>query len=169
MTTTTAIHEEIGAAIDGLRLLLTEYVQDNEGETKRQRFARLFAWRKALEEIVGTDDTHGLIRDEANRLGEALLEEFVEDGTKDWRSNIGVTVYVETRLWASTRQDSTAEQAVAALKASGYDYLVAERFNMQTLSARARELAEAGETFPPEVLAHIEVKPKITVRARRGS
>lgn len=157
----------IDQLIADLREAISEYAEDTESDTKRQKWAQLFAWRRALEEIVGTDSGHGIIKDAAATLEERLLEEFAEDGTANWRSRNGVTVYIEDTLWATAKAGET-DAACTALVENGFASFVHPTFNVQTLSAQAREMERNGTAWPAPVLEHLDLNHKYRIRGRRS-
>lgn len=78
-----------------------------------------------------------------------------------------LTLYVETTLWANAKSGMQVE-ACEALREHGFEDFVSPSFNVQTLSARAREMQRTGEEWPAAILETIDVKPKVKIKARRA-
>ena len=127
----------------------------------QRRFAALY--REKLE----LQDRLNIVNHEVEDMQESLLNYFADAGQSKTTID-GLTLYVETTLWANAKPGES-EAACAALVANGYADFVHPTFNVQTLSAAARELEKQGETFPEAVLAHLDVKAKIQIRGRRSA
>lgn len=129
-------------------------------ETQRT-FATLY--REKLE----LQDRLNAVTKELEGLQEPMLNYFADAGMSSAKVD-GLTIYINTQLWANTKDGSTPEQACEALVAGGFGEFVAPRFNTQSLSARAREMAKNGEEWPASVLEHIKVAEKVEIRGRRS-
>jgi len=75
-------------------------------------------------------------------------------------------LYVNSELWVNAKPGEQA-QACAALIANGFADFVSPTFNVSTLSAEARGMANRKETFPDAVLEHLDLNTKVQIRGRR--
>ena len=129
--------------------------------TDQRAFAALY--REKLE----LQDRLNVVTKQLSSMQDGMLEYFAETGQS--KATIDdLTLFIHEQLWANTKEGSTPEEACEAMVRNGMESFVAPRFNTQTLSSYARELAAKGKAFPTEVLKHIEVKPKVEIRARRS-
>lgn len=149
---------EINKRLDELEEPLLEYFSEVDWEKpprvraqppKTEPYELL---RRALAVMTGQGDDLTLLSDIA-----------------DFLAPKSVTVYVEEKLWAGTKEGSTSDQACIALQENGYEHLVHPTFNTNTLSAVARELARDGQTFPVAVLEHVSTSVTTKIRGRRSN
>lgn len=128
-------------------------------ETQR-RFATLY--REKLE----IQDRLNIVTKEIESLQDSLLNYFADAGQSKVTVD-GLTLYVESVIWANAKPGEMGEVCEALTK-HGYAEFVHPTFNVQTLSAQAREMDRKGEAFPDAVLAHLDVKTKVQIRGRRS-
>lgn len=115
---------------------------------KIRRFAELDRLKK---EKSGELDK---IKEELAELEPQILDQFAEEGVGRISVTNGVrdvTIHTTRKIRAQAAQGQDPDAVAAACKAAGIGHLVAERANMNTLSAYVRELDEAGEDLPPEL------------------
>ncbi len=123
------------------------------------------------------------IAQEKKLLGEALLDEMADNGMAKMTLKVGVdedglpvrkTLYIQRQLWAGHQGDKQA--LMESLKLAGYEDLVAETVNTNTLSALVRELdpdnnrspEDIINMLPPELHSTIKVTEKIELRSRKA-
>ena len=167
MTTRQQASTELSEVIHRLRTLV-DSVRGDVSIPLRARFALMYRTRLDIEDIVGTDDKAGLIRGWLRDMDEAMQNDLAEVGEDSIKTDMGVTLYIHRQEWANVREGSTREQAVAALKANGFEAFVSETFNTNTLSSKVRELHANDDDLPVAVQEHIAVTEKKSIRARRA-
>lgn len=94
------------------------------------------------------------------------LEYFGQNGVQSLKLN-GMTLYVNRQLWAHAK-DGDFVAGCLALKEAGLGDFVAERFNVQSLSAWVRERDRNGEPLPEAFKDRIEVSEVFRLGARRS-
>lgn len=132
-----------------------------------KKFIKLDQARRKHEDAVKSSKT------EIAALEAELLKRFEQSQTQ--RMNVaGVTVYVQSQLWASAAGGDKLA-ASSALKEAGLGDMVEETFNTQRLSAYVREQRdeiqerlskEKGEKVvltPEELLAHLPEPLRMTL------
>ena len=135
-----------------------------------QKYIRLHTEKKITESALER------ITAEVKALEEELLPLF-EQGSVDRMGALGKTVYIHRQLWP--RNTVSSETTTAALKASGLDALVREKYNSNSLAAYVREVRKEHEVdglplnceqvrefLPKPLQGAIEVTEKIGLRVR---
>ncbi len=104
-------------------------------------------------------------------LEEQLLEDFTRAGV-DKMSLDGKTFYLTSRIFVSPKKKDTEDTTMAyervceGLRDMGLDWMVTERFNVNTISAYVRELKRNEESLPEgfEELMNISETFKVGIR-----
>ncbi len=125
-----------------------------------KRYVELEKERRDLEDRLKA------VKAESEKLGASLLEQFAEAGIQNARVN-GLTVYVHRQLWASA-VDGNYEAACQALRDSGYGEFIQTRFNINQVSAIARELDKGGQSYPPQWEGAIKVAEVFALRSQKA-
>ena len=108
-----------------------------------------------------------VIKEEMATLSEQIIEGFGEDGISSVatdKEHGDKVVFVKSMLWARHLED--ADATVAVLKANGYEHIVHEKVNLQTLSALVREMVADGG-IPDELSGVIGTSEQVTVGVHR--
>lgn len=144
------------------------------------KLAQEFARKKVELDSVTAREKQ--LKAELKELGEELLEQMLDEddpvqnitvkvGTDDNGNPVYKNIYVKRTIWAGF-QDSK-EALIEALKATGYEDIVAETFSYNTLSAIVREKDDGNlspeeilEKFPKGLADHLKVTEKFDVVAR---
>lgn len=94
------------------------------------------------------------------QLAEAMVSDEVQNFSRD-----GILFYLSTRTYASAVAQRS-DELHAWLKQNGYEGLVKENVNANTLSAFVREQLEEVDELPPELaeLVHVYEKTGVTMR-----
>jgi len=130
------------------------------------------------DEIKLQEDENETRKTKRMLLEEELLRRF-ENAEVNTMGVLGKTVYIHRQLWSKNMGDSS--ETVIALKESGLNDLVEEKFNSNRLSAYIREVAkehtvlsgippsctEIRELLPKPLQAVIDVTERISLRVRR--
>jgi hypothetical protein len=116
---------------------------------------------------------------DCDEMGEELLRRWMETGVSSVKAH-GMTLYIHSQLWAGVERaegeatGAAYARAAAALEASGLGDFVEQRFNVHSLSAHFRELADAkawtevGELLPAELRGAIKLSEVYQVRSRKA-
>ena len=130
--------------------------------TLLQRLVQLRLKKESQEQLLK------LTEKELAAVQEAVQEQFLTDGTLKQVIEVNGlrwTVYLQQQCRAYV--PVAAQPGVcAALKALGYGDLVAERVNLNSLSAWVRERKAMGEEIP--AISGLEVRDYPEARVRRG-
>lgn len=100
-------------------------------------------------------------------IGKEIESILIENGIPNFSIN-GRTLYMYRRVWATLKPGDRGK-ICSALKRMGLGWLVAENFNMNTISAHIRELSDKDQEPPEGFTEHFEVKSAIEVRSRKVS
>jgi len=123
------------------------------------------------------------IGEKKRQLEEFLLDDMADNGLAKLTVRVGAdedglpvmkTLYTRRQLWAGHQGDRQA--LLESLKTAGYEELVGETVNTNTLSALVRELdpdnirtpEEIIKDLPLELQATIKVTEKIELRSRKA-
>ena len=104
------------------------------------------------------------IGEEMADIENPILENLATEGIDSVKLN-GRTVFAHTTPYASFED---RELATAAIKMAGYDSVVKENFNANTLSALVRELIKEGKGLPKEFEGVIKINSRIQLRSNRS-
>lgn len=107
------------------------------------------------------------LREEADRLEQELLEDFVEEGVQNVRVD-GSTVFLHRQIWAGKEEGVETPAVVSALKTAGLGHLVGENYNGQTLAAYLRDLDRNEEPMPAELVGVIKPVEVFQIRQQRA-
>lgn len=123
------------------------------------------------------------VSERRRRLGEELIDEMADNGLAKLTVKVGTdmegrpvnkTLYVQRLLYAGHRGDKAA--LIEGLKQAGFEDLVGETVNAQTLSALVREfdpennmpVDEIIQAMPQPMHDVLKVTEKIELRARKA-
>lgn len=123
------------------------------------------------------------IGEQRRQLEEHLLDDMADNGLAKLTVRVGFddggqpvmkTLYMRRQLWAGHQGDKQA--LMEALKHAGYQDLVGETVNTNTLSALIRELdpdnnrspEDIIKALPPELHTTIKVTEKVELRSRKA-
>lgn len=121
---------------------------------------------------------------EKQRLSQLIVDEFSAEGTQSQKiqSSFGlVTIHLRRELWAGHKSDK--QGLCDALKECGYGNYVTEGYNVQSVTALAKELAkdyhqknlaelsveEIMEALPDQVRAAMKLSEVFKIGMRSGS
>lgn len=124
------------------------------------------AFAEVDSEIKGLEAKLKSLKARRGLLEEILLDFFAENAVS--HINVGgKTVFTHRQIWAKPLY--SREAVASALRESGYETMVTEGFNSNTLSAMLREREEAGEpVIPPELEGIIDFSEVYSIRARKS-
>lgn len=108
------------------------------------------------------------IKEEADKLQEALLEAFASDSIDNVTAD-GHVVYLHRQLWAALEPGATKEDVIAGLRASGEEHFVYETYNHQTISAWLREKEDNDEELPESLQGVLTGVEKYSIRVRKAA
>jgi hypothetical protein len=112
--------------------------------TNKQKFIELYNKKGVLIDKLDA------LKLKMAKIEEALLKEFADEGMS--RAAIGTTtLWLDHKVWASAGGDM--DGAVSALREAGFNDLVKESINRNTLSAWVREQAPSKLSSPEEIQA----------------
>lgn len=149
-----------------------------------------------MDEPQEPDTTYGEIMDVAHKFGKLKLEEkelkakmdalklsiaplhdqmlaHMEEACIDsMKLGMGLSLYLHTQIWAKLPEGVEKSALIAQLKASAdTEFLVAENYNTQKLSAFIREFPEddsGKKIIPDELKGVLEANEVVQVRARKS-
>ena len=93
-----------------------------------------------------------------------ILENMATAETDSVKIN-GRTVFVHTSYYAEVSSRAAAKDA---LKKAGYDHLVAENYNANSLSALVREFRNEGKDLPEAFTGVIKIGERNNLRSRKA-
>lgn len=129
-----------------------------------RRLASLIRHKRELKSALAS------VNEQIDQLQEPALNEMVSAGVDrlPLRDEEGtLTLYIHRQLWARPVGGPDGRPAVVeALQAEGMDDFVKQDFNVQRLSAYARELERAGAELPEQLRAVLEITTDTEVRGR---
>ena len=80
-------------------------------------------------------------KEDLKPIEKMVLKGFEDDGVANIKTSDGVTVYLQSMLWARRDPEVSEEAFLLSLRENGLDDLIQEKVNTQTLSAVMREQA----------------------------
>lgn len=107
------------------------------------------------------------LKEKTKPVEKQVLSEFETDGIQSIKDTSGRTIYLQSQLWAGRDPDVGEEAFIMSLRENGYDDLVQEKVNTQTLSAVMRE--QAGDYMNLEDVAvpyGVRLTERVSVRVR---
>ena len=112
------------------------------------------------------------IQDEINDIEPVLLAHFEKTGTQKITQN-GLTVYLKRDLYAGLCEDGSGskiseEVAKQALKDAGLSDFCLEKINTTGLSAFFRELDEAGQELPEQLVGKFKANEVFKISSRKA-
>lgn len=110
------------------------------------RLVELTRQRKNLEADLDP------ILEELASVRDAVVAEFVREGTQNWKSADGALVYLNRKLFASMKPGVDPAAACEILRSNGFDFVVETKPSSTKLAAWIREQEQMAEGVLPESL-----------------
>ncbi len=126
-----------------------------------RRFVRL---KLDIEGLKGQLDR---MEEERDQLAEIVSTDLLAAGLSSLPITVdgeSVTVYTQQPFIVWRKQGVDTQSLIAALKATGFDDLVKETVNSNTLQAAVRELLANGEKLPPDLADKLNIFQKTELR-----
>ena len=134
---------------------------------------RLSKWRAKWCELYDAKALAKSLDAELQEMERPLLEEIAAAGGV-LKTLDGKTVSVRTQEWVGVEYEGVETKpegyvrACEALERAGMEqYILGPRFNVQSLSARVREMIRNQEPIPPEFEGALKISEKVTLTTRR--
>lgn len=129
---------------------------------KIKEFIKLKSRKKALKLELR------MIESDISHLEPQIMEQFIEDGVSSIKVD-GKPVFLKSQIWAAPRYhegdnvDDAYQRTCDILKNAGWGYLVAPRFNANSLSSAVREALADGGKLPDEIADALVVTERHSV------
>ena len=118
-------------------------------------------------DIEGLKDQLDRMEEERDQLAEIVSTDLLAAGLSSLPITVdgeSVTVYTQQPFIVWRKQGVDTQSLIAALKATGFDDLVKETVNSNTLQAAVRELLANGEKLPPHLADKLNIFQKTELR-----
>lgn len=111
---------------------------------------------------------------EVTALEARVLEMYALSGVEGGITVDGMTVAPRHELWARPKDDDPDRRKLAHALVEygpgcGMDDLVQETVNLQSLSARVREMVREGREIPKEILEHLKIDEGYRLQAQSST
>ena len=127
----------------------------------QDRFESIVRRRKL---IGGEDD---LLSKELEKVESELLEEMIQNGQQNIKTETGMTLFRATDKFVSEAEGVSKQELVEILaNQPQFQDIVKTSVDLRTLRTRLREIEENNEQLPDEVVRSIKVYEKERVRFR---
>jgi hypothetical protein len=126
---------------------------------------RMQSYVERLHRRNALEDKLKQVKAEMSGMEQSILDDFAVSGITQMRVN-GTTLYIRTERHTSRRDGVGPDEAIAALRAAGWDELVKDSYSASALSAAMRELLDEGSEIPGAIQDAYEVKEVHKLGAR---
>ncbi len=122
---------------------------------------------RVKRDIEDTEEALERMKEKRDQLAEIVANELLAAGLSSLPITVdgeSVNVYTQQPLIVWRKEGVDTESLVETLKATGFEWMVKETVNQNTLQAEMRELLANGEKLPPDLADKLNIFQKIELR-----
>jgi len=127
---------------------------------------------RVKRDIEDTEERLERMKEERDQLAEIVANELLAAGLSSLPITVdgeSVNVYTQQTLIVWRKEGVDTESLVETLKATGFEWMVKETVNQNTLQAEMRELLANGEKLPRDLADKLNIFQKTELRMKANT
>jgi dTDP-4-amino-4,6-dideoxygalactose transaminase len=127
---------------------------------------------RVKRDIEDTEERLERMKEERDQLAEIVANELLAAGLSSLPITVdgeSVNVYTQQPLIVWRKEGVDTESLVETLKATGFEWMVKETVNQNTLQAEMRELLANGEKLPRDLADKLNIFQKTELRMKANT